>query len=373
MKLVITLSGVSPDTWAKEIISDSRVLGRAASADIRLEHSAISRNHCRFWADDGGTFVEDCGSLNGTYLNGRRIEKFGLSDGDKILVGPFELLIANKERLEPTHDFELPETDTEQTKIGIEGWPPERATLPFKDQEEEERHLVSLVHSRLTPTRRLTVPGLLIETAYAPSGMMGGDCFECFALNDRWMFAVFEPMNHGSKAAMTIMLLRIELQRWASLAMEPSRCLKQINDDLVAFGVSDLYICGCVGIWHPRTFTMVYSTAGQHPPLLLRGKRIVNLTATAGGLPLGITKGESFEEQLLELAPKDRVFFFTDGVGELIRARRATDTGPTIHMLADELLKRQKENLQTQVQKILKKRPDELLDDALLVGCEVTG
>jgi hypothetical protein len=52
-----------------------------------------------------------------------------------------------------------------------------------------------------------------------------------------------------------------------------------------------------VGAWFPRTHTLVYATAGEHPPLILHDGKVRNLGEAAGGLPLGVTVGEHYAEQ----------------------------------------------------------------------------
>ncbi len=68
------------------------VLGRGAEADVRLIEEKMSRKHCRLVIHDGATFIEDLGSSNGTYVNGVRIERQKLCDGDKIQVGETTIL-----------------------------------------------------------------------------------------------------------------------------------------------------------------------------------------------------------------------------------------------------------------------------------------
>jgi len=55
---------------------------------------------------------------------------------------------------------------------------------------------------------------MVVDVIYHPSGILGGDCFESFELENRWILSVFDPMTHGVKAAMNSMLLRAELQRY---------------------------------------------------------------------------------------------------------------------------------------------------------------
>ena len=124
---------------------------------------------------------------------------------------------------------------------------------------------------------------MVVDVVYQPSGNLGGDCFECFELENRWIMSVFDPMMHGVKAAMNSMLLRAELQRWVTLTAHPGRCLQWINSELTLLGINDLYITATVASWFPRTQTLVYAAAGEHPPLILRDRAVLNLGETAGG------------------------------------------------------------------------------------------
>ena len=64
-------------------------LGRGKECQLHLEDPAVSTLHCRVSTDpDKGYVIEDCGSTNGTLLNGRKIEHpVELSYGDRISIG----------------------------------------------------------------------------------------------------------------------------------------------------------------------------------------------------------------------------------------------------------------------------------------------
>jgi two-component system cell cycle response regulator len=68
------------------------VIGRAADAAVRLQDDGVSRRHARIVHADGGVLVEDLNSANGTLVNGQRIERVVLQDGDKIQVGSTTIL-----------------------------------------------------------------------------------------------------------------------------------------------------------------------------------------------------------------------------------------------------------------------------------------
>ena len=68
-------------------LSGTQILGRGTNADLRIRGQGISRQHCRVTTSKEAVVLEDLGSTNGTYVNGEKITKQVLQDGDKIQVG----------------------------------------------------------------------------------------------------------------------------------------------------------------------------------------------------------------------------------------------------------------------------------------------
>jgi len=63
-------------------------IGRAEACHLRLPDSYVSQFHAKVFARDGGWFVEDLGSTNGTFLNERKVaEPASISAGDRLRVG----------------------------------------------------------------------------------------------------------------------------------------------------------------------------------------------------------------------------------------------------------------------------------------------
>ncbi len=64
------------------------VIGRDPSSDITLNpESAASRRHAAVFPKEGRWHIQDLGSVNGTIINGVRLEEGPLSDGDEIVIG----------------------------------------------------------------------------------------------------------------------------------------------------------------------------------------------------------------------------------------------------------------------------------------------
>lgn len=69
-------------------LSGSTQIGRAEACAIRLNDTYVSQMHARLYGEDGGWFVEDLGSTNGTYLNDRRVvQPVEVHAGDVVKVG----------------------------------------------------------------------------------------------------------------------------------------------------------------------------------------------------------------------------------------------------------------------------------------------
>ncbi|HMS49534.1 MAG: FHA domain-containing protein [Candidatus Microthrix subdominans] len=68
------------------------MIGRHEDSDIFLDDVTVSRQHAQLLRSPDGIEVQDSGSLNGTYLNDRRIERAPLSEGDRLQVGKYKLL-----------------------------------------------------------------------------------------------------------------------------------------------------------------------------------------------------------------------------------------------------------------------------------------
>ena len=66
-------------------------IGRSPDCEIFLDDVTVSRNHAVLIQRDGKFVVEDQGSLNGTFVNRRRIESAPLEEGDELQVGKYRM------------------------------------------------------------------------------------------------------------------------------------------------------------------------------------------------------------------------------------------------------------------------------------------
>jgi hypothetical protein len=70
---------------------DRLTIGRRPESDIFLDDVTVSRDHAVLVRRGGDYYLDDGGSLNGTYVNRSRIESHRLTDGDEVQVGKYKL------------------------------------------------------------------------------------------------------------------------------------------------------------------------------------------------------------------------------------------------------------------------------------------
>jgi rubredoxin len=66
-------------------------IGRSPDCGVFLDDVTVSRRHAALVERDGRWVIEDLGSLNGTFVNRRRVESATLEDGDEIQIGKYRL------------------------------------------------------------------------------------------------------------------------------------------------------------------------------------------------------------------------------------------------------------------------------------------
>ena len=71
-------------------------IGRHADSDITLDDITVSRRHCEVTSENSRFVVRDVGSLNGTYVNQKRVDIIELTQGDELQIGKFHLVFLER-------------------------------------------------------------------------------------------------------------------------------------------------------------------------------------------------------------------------------------------------------------------------------------
>jgi pSer/pThr/pTyr-binding forkhead associated (FHA) protein len=89
-----------------ELNQERLTIGRKPDNDIPIDNLAVSGKHALVITILDDSFLEDLGSTNGSYVNGKLVKKHALKDGDVIAIGKHELKYVNELATADDDDFE---------------------------------------------------------------------------------------------------------------------------------------------------------------------------------------------------------------------------------------------------------------------------
>lgn len=103
-KLVLSLNGAVQGEF--ELDQERFTIGRKPENEIQIDNLAVSGKHSMIITILDDSFLEDLGSTNGTYVNGKLVKKHALKDGDVIAIGKHELKYHNENASDDEDEFE---------------------------------------------------------------------------------------------------------------------------------------------------------------------------------------------------------------------------------------------------------------------------
>jgi len=103
-KLVLSLNGAVQGEF--QLNKERMTIGRKPDNDVQIDNLAVSGKHALVITILDDSFLEDLGSTNGTYVNGKLIKKHALRDGDVVGIGKHELKYVNEHATADDEEFE---------------------------------------------------------------------------------------------------------------------------------------------------------------------------------------------------------------------------------------------------------------------------
>jgi pSer/pThr/pTyr-binding forkhead associated (FHA) protein len=92
-----TLQSIDPadaDFFFRLLPGSLKTMGRAPGVDFIVDAALVSRVHCRLTLSEANELLlEDLGSTNGTFVNGQKVAKAALCNGDKLAVGRVQFMV----------------------------------------------------------------------------------------------------------------------------------------------------------------------------------------------------------------------------------------------------------------------------------------
>ena len=269
------------------------VIGRVAPADLVIDDSQISRNHCRVSLVQDEVFVTDLGSSNGTMVDGLRIANTGfLPAGARLQIGGHVLEHEFRSRKEVEASKELD-----------------------RDLESARRYVHSLIPAPLTQGPMRT------EWVLLPSARLGGDVFGYHPLDAR-TFAIFllDVSGHGVGAAMHAVSVTNVLRRDALPGVDmrdPAKVAAYVNATFQMQSHGGLYLTLWYGVYDIETRKLRYCSAGHHPSYLVPPARDSAIGLKTRNVVIGATPAFEFESASVDVPHGSRLYVFSDGIFEI--------------------------------------------------------
>jgi pSer/pThr/pTyr-binding forkhead associated (FHA) protein len=99
-----------------ELLSDVTTIGRNSDSDIRIDNAGVSTHHAKIIKEGDDFLIEDSGSRNGTFVNGKRVSRHMLAEGDEVIISKHILKLTNAESQMDSHRTRA--GDHEQVVLG---------------------------------------------------------------------------------------------------------------------------------------------------------------------------------------------------------------------------------------------------------------
>jgi serine phosphatase RsbU (regulator of sigma subunit) len=167
----------------------------------------------------------------------------------------------------------------------------------------------------LLPERVPAIPGWDVATLYRPAGAereieVGGDFYDFVELDDGWLVIIGDVTGKGLQAAALTSLVRHSARFMCRIDPRPSAVLGAIDDALVEHGEMSLCTALCVRV---RADEIVFCAAGHPMPLVVGAGGELREAGRPGRL-LGMPGRVSWQDQRLEIAEREMLLIYTDGV-----------------------------------------------------------
>ncbi len=72
------------------------IIGRTADNDLQVDSRFVSRHHCQIVTGAEGSMIEDLNSTNGIFVQGKRVRRYNLNDGDVVVIGKHEIMYVDE-------------------------------------------------------------------------------------------------------------------------------------------------------------------------------------------------------------------------------------------------------------------------------------
>jgi sigma-B regulation protein RsbU (phosphoserine phosphatase) len=152
---------------------------------------------------------------------------------------------------------------------------------------------------------------------YQTSRHAGGDYYDVLPLGDRrFAIIVADVSGHGAPAAIIMAMIRAVLHAHPGIPDDPPAVMHYINRHFTYLWETSMFATAVFAVVDLERMTLRVSCAGHPPPLLMQGGGGVASVPVVSTMPLLFMELGDVPCFELQLRPRDRLLFYTDGITE---------------------------------------------------------
>ncbi|MHB0913667.1 MAG: SpoIIE family protein phosphatase [Armatimonadota bacterium] len=206
---------------------------------------------------------------------------------------------------------------------------------------EQQSSIAAITERQITPGPLAQVPGFEVGARYNPAHQVGGDYYDVIRISDRkYGMVVADVSGRGVSAAAHIAVCKHSLRALVPHIDSPSVLLGELNNLIYDHTDKEAFISMFYAVVDTEENTILNSSAGHEPGLLVRSTDHQVEEISTDGILLGVIPNATFAEKLASIEVGDMLMLFTDGLVEALSANSDEAFGILSAFLLGNRLKR---------------------------------
>lgn len=187
--------------------------------------------------------------------------------------------------------------------------------MRMQERLETEVELARQIQKTFMPDSLPSHPSWELASSWRTARQVGGDFFDIFELpGNRLGVFIADVADKGMPAALYMVLIRTLMRAAVKEIVSPASALSRVNELFYPDAQQGMFITAAYGVIDTTNGELTYANAGHNPPLWVHEGNVERLTRT--GMALGVDRDIEISQQIVLLAPGDKILFYTDGVTE---------------------------------------------------------
>ena len=160
-----------------------------------------------------------------------------------------------------------------------------------------------------------------LRAVYYPAKEVGGDFYDYFKIDKTHVGIVIADVSgKGVGAALFMTISKTVLKNQLQLGISPAEAMNNANRQLCENNDAGVFLTCWAGVYNTETGVLTFVNAGHNPPVILRGGEKAELIKQKSGFVLAGMEDFRYQQEEIQLAVGDEMFFYTDGVTEATNA-----------------------------------------------------